>query len=51
MADICMCTNHECPVRMKCYRYTATATPMWQGYFYPDPEYNDGCEHFWDNKR
>ena len=27
MPDITMCINKECPLRMKCYRFTAVPTP------------------------
>jgi len=50
MADISMCSNKQCPLKLKCYRFTAPANPHWQTY--ADFEYDEekGCEYFWDNK-
>lgn len=52
-ADITMCQNHNCPLKMRCYRYTAKADPHWQSYFMATPlKVEKGvakCEYFWDN--
>jgi len=32
MPDISMCTNDNCPLRKKCYRYTAIPFETWQSY-------------------
>ena len=55
MADITMCKgadekrNLVCPMRDKCYRFTAKSNEHRQSYFvvvpYEDPE----CNEFWDN--
>lgn len=49
MPDISMCDGKNCPVRDKCYRFTATPTPRRQT-FATYPRKPDGsCEAFWDN--
>ncbi len=52
MADITMCGNESCPIKMNCYRYTATPNE-YQSYFMGMPllkEDQQGCVEFWDNK-
>lgn len=50
MADITMCHGNDCPLKNKCYRYTAYASPYWQSIF-TEIHYKDGkCKYFWDNK-
>ncbi len=47
MPDITMCPGGDCPVKDKCYRYTANANELYQMYFV-DPPYKDGkCEYYW----
>jgi hypothetical protein len=50
MPDITMCFGGECPVKDKCYRYTAKASD-YQSYFGEPPlEIKDGvakCDHYW----
>lgn len=48
MPDICMCQGDNCPIKDKCYRFTAHADEMWQSY--ANFEYKHGCDYFWDNK-
>lgn len=59
MADIAMCvgatnvkgTKFICPLRDKCYRFTATKNDRWQSYLVEVP-YNKKtkkCGHYWDN--
>lgn len=50
MPDISMCKNDNCPLKEKCYRYTAEPSPYRQSYgLFPQPK--DGkCEYFWDNE-
>jgi hypothetical protein len=49
MADITMCHGNDCPLKTKCYRYTAYASEYWQSIFTEVP-YKDGdCQHYWDN--
>ena len=48
--DIAMCSNHKCPSRKKCHRFTALPD-SWQSYC----EFKPGkgkkkCESFYDNK-
>lgn len=55
MPDITMCKNWRCPLRLKCWRYTAFPSEHWQSYFVgiQTPRKNGDeqatCEHFWDN--
>lgn len=58
MPDITMCKAERgtelCPIRDKCYRFTAHANPIWQAYFMVAP-FKGGnpkkpyrfCEMFW----
>ena len=46
MADITMCNGKNCPLRKKCYRYTATPG-HWQSYFTETPIKNGECEYYW----
>jgi len=50
MADITMCEGIECPLKEKCYRYTAPANEYWQAYFTEVPYdiESEECEHYWD---
>lgn len=48
MPDITMCINKECPLRMKCYRFTAVPTLDWQSYAEYKPV-NGKCDSFLDN--
>lgn len=52
MSDITMCTGEGCPLKNKCYRYTAHADPYWQSYFMTPP-YKNGelCAQFWENEQ
>ena len=53
MPDISMCTNGECPLKQKCFRYTAKPIEHRQSYSMFKPTVVDGeitCEWFWDNK-
>jgi hypothetical protein len=48
MPDISMCINEDCPMKLTCYRYTATPTPLRQSYM--SFKWDDtGCDHFWPN--
>jgi len=57
MADITMCNDYSCPLKEKCYRYTATANEYYQMYLTSSPWlYHDEngqkvikCKYFWDN--
>ena len=50
MPDITMCRGDKCPLKNKCYRYTATPSEYWQSWFLEVP-YNhkmEECEEFWN---
>ena len=47
MADITMCDGTNCPVKEKCYRFTAKVNPHWQSYFVETPIKNNKCEMYW----
>lgn len=55
MVDITMCKNEKCPLKGRCYRYTAVPCPHWQSYFMSPEKFVrivDGvalCDYFWDN--
>lgn len=52
MADITMCENEACPIKRKCYRYTAIES-SYQYYSLFKPTVDNGsvrCHAFWDNK-
>lgn len=48
MPDISMCLNKNCPLRMKCYRYTAIPDD-WQSFCGFAPDQTGKCDYFWDN--
>jgi hypothetical protein len=50
MPDISMCQNEECPLKKKCYRFTAKPSPLLQTYAYFKPDEDGKCEYFWNNK-
>jgi hypothetical protein len=51
MADITMCPGHGCPMKQRCYRFTAPVTEHWQAYFAETPRTSDlGCTYFWPNE-
>jgi len=51
MADITMCSGVNCPVKEKCYRFTANKCEYGQSFFFSPPLktiYNTLiCEMFW----
>ena len=47
MPDITMCNGQRCPVREKCYRFTAKADELWQSYFVESPIKDNKCDHYW----
>lgn len=58
MPDITMCNGERgedtCPIRDKCYRFTASPDPLWQSYFQVAPFIGGNprkpykfCESFW----
>ncbi len=56
MSDITMCKDIKCPLKDKCYRFTAFVNPYRQSYFL-DMKYSidgagtDDCEMFWNNDK
>lgn len=50
MPDISKCENEECPLKEKCYRYTAIPSPDLQAYGWFKPDEDGKCNGFWDNK-
>jgi hypothetical protein len=53
-ADISKCSGEDCPVKEKCYRFTATASEYRQSYFFKPPlEVKNGvvtCEMYWGDQ-
>lgn len=51
MPDITMCSGGKCPLKEKCYRYTAKANELQQSYFTEPPfkikKGKPECEMFW----
>jgi len=47
MPDISMCINDTCPVKDKCYRYTAEPAFMQT---YSSFVFKEKCDYFWDNE-
>ena len=51
MADITMCSNEDCPLQDRCYRWTAPTTTGWQSmaYFhYTTKNDKTTCEYFYE---
>lgn len=49
MTDITKCNYEGCPLKEKCYRFTAPANDLWQSYFteIPFDIEKENCEYFW----
>jgi hypothetical protein len=51
MADITVCPGTDCPVKEKCYRFTAPRSELWQSYFMEIPgkieENKFTCDMYW----
>jgi hypothetical protein len=47
MTDISKCLNKDCPLKEKCYRWTAPAS-YYQSYADFKPDENGECEDFYD---
>lgn len=45
--DITMCNGDNCPVKKKCYRYTAKPSE-YQSYFVESPIKDGKCDHYWE---
>lgn len=54
MTDISKCLLNTCPLKNKCWRFTAPANPLWQSYgdfkYKITEEGEVKCDYFWDNK-
>lgn len=46
MADISMCEGNGCPLKEKCYRFTAIPNEYRQAYFVEPPYIGDDCDFF-----
>ena len=55
MADITKCSNEDCIMKQKCYRYTAPSSIYWQAVakFVPKRNHIDNfkCDLFWENDK
>lgn len=50
MADITMCSGEDCPMKERCYKFTAHKNNWRQSFFLNPPIKEDKtCDHFWDN--
>ena len=53
-ADISKCSGEDCPIKEKCYRFTAPTSEFMQSYFFKPPlEIKDGaftCEMYWGDQ-
>lgn len=51
MADISMCPGTDCPVKEKCYRFTAPKSEYGQSYFFDAPGKTEDdkftCDMYW----
>ena len=51
MADISMCPGTDCPVKEKCYRFTAPKSEFMQSYFFEAPGKTEDdkftCDMYW----
>jgi len=50
MSDITCCQGEWCPMKEKCYRYTARKDEYMQTYFTEPPIKDWQCEYFWDTE-
>jgi len=49
MPDITMCSNEQCPLAQKCYRYRATPS-CYQYYLHFKPDEQGVCEMYWPTR-
>ena len=52
MADISMCNDMKCPMKLTCYRHTAPWNQFRQSVFTESPR-EEGkyyCDQYWDNE-
>jgi len=50
MSDITKCTGKECPVKNKCYRFTAKSSDYMQSFFTIPPIKEGKCDMYWGEK-
>jgi len=50
MPDVSMCMNEECPLKEKCYRFTATPNERIQSYGMFEPDKEGKCDYYLNNK-
>jgi hypothetical protein len=50
MPDVSMCMNKECPLKEKCYRFTATPNEHIQSYGMFEPDKEGKCDYYLNNK-
>ena len=52
MPDITMCRNQFCPIKDRCYRWTAEPNPRWQSYaWFKEPNGSEKCLNFLEDVR
>lgn len=51
MVDITKCFGGDCPLKDKCYRFTAPAGEYMQSYFRKPMNSGNDCEYFSSNGR
>lgn len=45
-----MCRSNTCPLKDKCYRFTATPSPFRQAYAgFKYDEVTNNCDYYWNN--
>ena len=49
--DITMCSGEGCPVKEKCYRFTAKPNEYRQSYFVEPPIRDGKCDHYWGERQ
>lgn len=50
MADLTMCTDKDCPLKDKCYRFNALVNEYRQAYFAEKVREWDKCDYFYDRQ-
>ena len=51
MPDMAMCRDNECPIKERCYRYTAQPDKWNQVYGdFKYPKDAEKCDYFWSNE-
>lgn len=48
MSDISKCSNAECPLKDKCWRWLAPSNSYAQAFGNFEPDENGNCKYFWD---